>query len=59
MAKTQAQRLRPVLAAFLVAYLAMAVNSWLYFFAFPVIFEVLIALCLGLAILTARASAAD
>lgn len=56
MAKTQPQRLRPILATFLIAYLAVAVNSWLYFFIAPVITEVLIALCLGLAILTAKPS---
>jgi hypothetical protein len=56
MAKTQPQRLRPILATFLIAYLALAVNSWLYFFIPPVITEVLIALCLGLAILTAKPS---
>jgi len=56
MAKTQAQRLRPILATFLIAYLALAVNSWLYIFMPPVVLEVLIALCLGLAILTAKPS---
>ncbi len=55
-AKTQAQHLRPILATFLIAYLALAVNSWLYIFMPPVIIEVLIALCLGLAILTAKPS---
>jgi len=54
MAKTQAHRLRPVLATFLVAYLALAVNSYLYFFLPPVVTEVLIALCLALAILKAK-----
>jgi len=56
MAKAQAQHLRPILATFLIAYLAFAVNSYLYFFILPVITEVLIALCLGLAILTAKPS---
>ena len=46
------------MAAFLVAYLALAVNSWSFFFAPPVIGEILIALCLGLAILTSRRTAA-
>lgn len=54
LAKTDALRIRPILWAFLVGYLAFAVNSHLYFFLPPVITEVLIALCLGLAILTAR-----
>jgi hypothetical protein len=52
LAKTDAPRLRPILAAFLVAYVALAVNSYTYFFIAPVINEILIALCLGLAILT-------
>jgi hypothetical protein len=56
LAKAQAQRLRPILATFLIAYLALAVNSYLYFFSPPVIIEVLIALCLSLAILTAKPS---
>lgn len=53
-AKTLALSLRPILATFLCGYLALAVNSYQYFFAPPVIVEVLIAACLGLAILTAR-----
>ena len=56
LANSQAQRLRPILATFFIAYLAFAVNSCLYFFLPPVITEVLIALCLGLAILTAKPS---
>jgi hypothetical protein len=56
LAKNQAQRLRPILAAFLIAYLALTLNSYLYFFLPPVITEVLIALCLGMAILTAKSS---
>jgi hypothetical protein len=50
LAKTDALRLRPVLATFLVGFLGMAVVSYRYFFAAPVITEILIALCLGLAI---------
>jgi hypothetical protein len=34
----------------------LAVNAWLYIFTPPVIVELLIALCLGLAILTAKPS---
>jgi hypothetical protein len=58
LAKTDALRLRPVLATFLVGYLGAAVVSWRYFFAGPVITEILIALCLGLAIASARQVAA-
>lgn len=54
LARTDALRIRPILWAFLVGYLAFAVNSYLYFFLPPVIFEVLIALCFGLAIFTAQ-----
>lgn len=54
MAKSNAPRLRPVLGMFGLAYLAMSVNSYLYFFTPPVVVEALIALCLGGAIVTAR-----
>jgi len=54
LAKSDASRLRPVIATFLVGFLGIAVVSYLYFFAAPVITEILIALCLGLAIASAR-----
>jgi len=54
LAKMDALRLRPVLATFLVGYLCTAVVSYRYFFSAPVIVEILIALCLGLAIVSAR-----
>ena len=54
LARMDALRLRPVLATFLVGYLLAAVVSSRYFFAAPVIVEILIALCLGLAIVSAR-----
>ena len=54
LAKTDASRLRPILATFLAGYLCAAVVSYRYFFAGPVITEILIALCLGLAIASAR-----
>jgi|HubBroStandDraft_6_1064221.scaffolds.fasta_scaffold326405_2 D-alanyl-lipoteichoic acid acyltransferase DltB (MBOAT superfamily) len=56
LAKTDAVRLRPVLATFLLAYLVFAVNSYTYFFFGPVIAEILIAVCLGMAIVTARSA---
>jgi hypothetical protein len=49
LAKSDAGRLRPILATFALAYLVMALNSAAYFFAGPVIAEILIAACLGLA----------
>jgi hypothetical protein len=58
LAKTEALRLRPILATFLVAYATLAVNSYAYFFVGPVIAEILIAACLGLAIVTAKSQAA-
>jgi hypothetical protein len=57
-AKAAASQLRPVFASFLVAYLAMAVNSYFYFFMAPVVVEILIALCLLWAILSAKPSTA-
>lgn len=54
LAKSDAARLRPVLALFLLGYLAMAANSLLFFFAAPVVTEILIAACLFAAIFTAR-----
>jgi len=56
LARTDAARLRPMMATLMVGFLAFAVNSCLYFFLAPVIVEVLIALCLGLAMLTARSA---
>ena len=54
LAKSDALRLRPVLATFLVGYLSFAVVSYQYFFAGPVITELLISLCLGLAVVSAK-----
>ena len=54
LAKSDAARLRPILAVFLMGYLALAVNSYTFFFSWPVIAELLIALCLAAAILTAK-----
>jgi hypothetical protein len=57
-ARTDAQRLRLVVGTFMVAYAVLAVNSYTYFFFAPVIVEILIAACLGLAIITAKPEAA-
>jgi hypothetical protein len=59
LAKTDGLRLRPILATFLVGYLGVAVVSYRYFFAGPVITELLIALCLGLAIAGAKQVAGE
>ena len=58
LAKTHALGIRPIVATFAIAYLALAVNSSLYFFQAPVVVEILIAICLGLAIVTAKPAAA-
>lgn len=58
LAKTDAVKLRPVMAMFMLAYLAIATNSYLYFFMAPVIVEILIAMCLLGAIVTAKAAVA-
>lgn len=54
MAKADAARLRPIMATFLIGYLLLGVNAYVFFFPPPVIAEVLIVLCLGMAIWTAR-----
>lgn len=54
LAKTDGARLRPVMATFMIAYLVFALNSYAYFFFMPVIVEILIAACLGIAIATAK-----
>jgi hypothetical protein len=57
LAKIDPQRLRPIMATFLVAYAALAVNSYTYFFLGPVIAELLIVACLASAIVTAKSQA--
>jgi hypothetical protein len=57
-AKTDARRVRPILATFLVAYAVLAVNSYAYFFLGPVLAEIFIAACLGMAIITSNSQAA-
>lgn len=54
LAKSEAGRLRPIIAVFALGYVLMVVNSYEYFFAAPVITELLIVLFLVLAIATAR-----
>jgi hypothetical protein len=58
LAKTDAQHLRPIIAAFLIAYAALAIDSYTYFFRGPVIAEILIVACLGLALVTAKSDTA-
>jgi hypothetical protein len=54
LAQSNPHRLRPLLAVFAVAYLALAVNSWFFFFLAPVITEIAIAVFLAIAIYTAK-----
>ena len=54
LAKRDAARLRPILAVFMVGYVAFAADSYLYFFYMPVIVELLIAACLALAMVCAK-----
>ena len=53
MARTDARHIRPMLITFAIAYLIFAVNSYAYFFIFPVVTEILIAACLVTAIVAA------
>jgi hypothetical protein len=57
LARRDARRLSPIVATFSVAYIALAANSYAYFFLAPVIVETLIAVCLASAIATAKSSA--
>jgi hypothetical protein len=59
LAKSDSLRLRPILTTFLVGYLCISVISYRYFFAGPMITEILIALCLLLAIVGAKQVAGD
>jgi hypothetical protein len=54
LAKTAAPQLRPICATFLLAYLALSINSYVYFFAGPVIAEIMIAACFLWAIVAAK-----
>jgi hypothetical protein len=58
LARTSSYRLRPIYATFMVGYLVFALNSHFYFFWPPVVIEILIALCLGMAIYTSKPAAA-
>ena len=58
LARQDSARLRPILAVFMVSYFAFSLNSYIYFFAAPVFVEILIAGCMGMAILTAKPVAA-
>ena len=54
MAKDNAAHFRPLIAVFALGYLAFALNSYTFFFAIPVVTELLIVACLIAAIITAK-----
>ncbi len=54
MAKSDSARLRPIMAVFCIGYIAFTLNSLTFFFSGPVIAEILIVLCIGAAIVTAK-----
>ena len=56
LAREHASQLRPILIVFAVGYFAFAVDSYHYFFLAPVVVEVLIALCLAGAAISAPAT---
>lgn len=49
LAKDDSRRIRPILALFFFAWLTTAVLSWRYFFIAPMVLEIIVAACLGLA----------
>jgi hypothetical protein len=57
LAKTDAARLRPIIAVFCVSLFINAVLGWMYFFAIPLVMALLIAICLLLAFVSARRTA--
>ena len=58
LAKTDALRVRPIVASFFVAFVVNAVLAWKYFFAVPVVVTVAISVCLALAFVMAGRSKA-
>jgi hypothetical protein len=56
LAKTDAPRLRPILAVLCGGYLALALNSYTFFFSGPVIAELFIVACIAAAIATAKSA---
>ncbi len=53
LAKTEAARLRPIIAAFFLAFVGNAILSGMYFFVIPVVMATVIAICLTLAFVMA------
>lgn len=57
--QAEGAKLRPIILVFALGYLALAVNSFSFFFMAPVINELLIVSCLVLAIATAKGPAPE
>lgn len=55
LAKSDAARLRPILASFLLGFVVNAIIAWMYFFPVPAVMAAAIALCLGLATAASKA----
>lgn len=53
LAKTDAARLRPLIAVFCLSLVANAILGWMYFFIIPIVFSMLIAIVLLLAYFSA------
>jgi hypothetical protein len=58
LARTDAARLRPIIAAFFLSLVVNAILGWMYFFAIPIVMALLIAICLLLAFVSARRTTA-
>lgn len=56
LAKTDALRVRPIVASLLIAFIVNAVLAWMYFFAIPLVMSIVISICLALAFVTAGQS---
>ncbi len=54
LAKTEPARLRPMIAAFVLATIAGGVVSWLFIIPIPVVFSAVLAACLAVAFFLAR-----
>lgn len=53
LAKSGSPLLRPMVLTFLLGYIALTINAWIYFFPPPVVTEIVIVLLLGMAFVTA------
>lgn len=51
--KTDPAKARPFLAMLFITFIALAVISWIYFFTPPFVFEIVIAVCIGAAFVSA------